>query len=538
MKQRRYFDVAATIGRRSWRADFPYKPQDLISDMEYARVHGALCYNAESLDYSYVSANSEMAKVASQNKRIVGAAMINSAYKYEAGSDYLYEVVDSGIKTFYFAPSVFHTPLLAIDYEPIVEYMIIHDMPLLIQPDYTNYRDFKEFLTAFPELNVIAVEYYWQRNRQLFMLLEKHHNLYFEVGGNQSNDCLDFVKRNFGIHRALFGTQWPVRSMSAIKAVIEYSSVSEADKDLVAFGNAKRLFNLNEDDFPLYDDKDCKFDELAKKVDAGEKLGVPMFDVHSHIIPQEHKTTSSVLYINGGIDSVIKNMDKFGIDKIITAPMEGITTNGINANEQVLDFAKKYPGRVFGFATANVNEPEDMQAVNEYHKKYPQIFVGIKPYWPNQKFDMLDEKLDDWFSYANKNGMFLLWHMDATQIDKAEKLAEKYPNIKFILAHAGYSYEVARGIAKIAKKHNNVYADITITTCTRGAIEFLVNEMGEDKVLFATDLPLRELSTQIAWVCYANVSVDAKKKILSGNMERLLSEYNKEIKKQCGQKKN
>ncbi|MBE5737423.1 MAG: hypothetical protein E7348_03390 [Clostridiales bacterium] len=531
MKQRRYFDVAATIGRRQWRPDFPYKPQDLIDDMAYARVHGALCFNAESLDYSYVAANREMIKASKENKRILSAAMIPAAYKYEAGSDYLKELTDSGVKTFYFAPDRMRNPLNAIDYEPIAEYMIRNNMPLLIQPDYTNYRDFKEFLTAFPELKVIAVEYYWQCNRQLFMLLEKHANLYFEVGGNQSNDCLAFVKRNFGINRALFGTQWPVRSMSAIKALVEYADVSEQDKDLVAFGNAKRLFNLNEEDFPLYDDKDCKFDELARKVDVGEKLDIPIFDVHSHIIPEEDRTTTSVVYINGGIDSVIKNMDKFGIDKIITAPMEGITTNGINANEQVLDFAKKYPGRVYGFATANIHEPEDMAVVNEYHKKYPEIFVGIKPYWPNQQFDMLDERLDEWFSYANENKMFLLWHMDESQIDKAEKLADKYPEIRFILAHAGFSYDVARGIAKIAKTHPNVYADITITICTRKIIEYLVQEMGEDRVLFATDLPLRELSTQIAWVCYADISVEAKKKIMGENMFRLLEEYNKEIKK-------
>ena len=370
------------------------------------------------------------------------------------------------------------------------------------------------------------------------MLLEKHYNLSFEIGGNQSNDCLSFVKRNFGIHRALFGTQWPVRSMSAIKAIIEYSDVSEKDKDLVAFGNAKRLLHLNEEDFALYDDKDCKFDELARKVDAGEKLNVPIFDVHSHIIPEEDRTTSSVVYINGGIDNVIKNMDKFGIEKIITAPMEGITTNGINSNEQVLEFAKKYPEHVYGYVTANIHEPEDMAAVNKYHEEHPDIFVGLKPYWPNQQFDMLDEKLDGWFSYANEKGMFLLYHMDESQLDKAEKLAEKYPNIRFILAHAGYSYDLARGIAKIAKKHPRVYADITITTCTRKIIEYLVSEMGADRVLFATDLPLRELSTQIAWVCYADISVEDKKKILGGNMYRLLNEYEKEIKKQCGPKKN
>ena len=126
--------------------------------------------------------------------------------------------------------------------------------------------------------------------------------------------------------------------------------------------------------------------------------------------------------------------------------------------------------------------------------------------------------------------MFLLWHMDETQLPKAEKLSEKYPEIRFILAHAGFSYELAKGIAKISKKNPNVYADITITTCTRKIIEFLVKEMGEDKLLFATDLPLRELSTQIAWVCYADISIQAKKKILAGNMYRLLQEYQDNLK--------
>jgi predicted TIM-barrel fold metal-dependent hydrolase len=84
------------------------------------------------------------------------------------------------------------------------------------------------------------------------------------------------------------------------------------------------------------------------------------------------------------------------------------------------------------------------------------------------------------------------------------------------------SYPIARKAAEVAKKRANVYVEITYTALTNGVVEYLVAEAGADKVLYGSDMPMRDPAPQLAWVCYAKIPEADKRKILGGNAKRLL----------------
>ena len=149
---------------------------------------------------------------------------------------------------------------------------------------------------------------------------------------------------------------------------------------------------------------------------------------------------------------ITKQLDKLGIDLMITSPWQGISTDGIAANETTLAAHTKYPNRILAYACANPNYNEDLDAVIEYHEKHK--FIGIKPYWPYHKYDILGEKYSKWFEYGNLHKLFMLIHTgDAGIVEKTGVLAEKYPDITYILAHSGISYDVANTNIALAKKH-------------------------------------------------------------------------------------
>ena len=50
----------------------------------------------------------------------------------------------------------------------------------------------------------------------------------------------------------------------------------------------------------------------------------------------------------------------------------------------------------------------------------------------------------------------------------------------------------------------------------------MVDKIGSDRVLFGTDMPMRDPAPQLAWVCYARLSEEDKLKIIGGNIKRLL----------------
>ena len=73
-----------------------------------------------------------------------------------------------------------------------------------------------------------------------------------------------------------------------------------------------------------------------------------------------------------------------------------------------------------------------------------------------------------------------------------------------------------------AKKVSNIYLETATSWGGNGAIEFLVNGAGQDRVLFGSDMPLMDARYQIGRIATSGISDDAKSAVLGGNAVRLL----------------
>ena len=109
-----------------------------------------------------------------------------------------------------------------------------------------------------------------------------------------------------------------------------------------------------------------------------------------------------------------------------------------------------------------------------------------------------------------------------------ERIAKKYPEITFIIAHCGGSeylniYEAAR----VAKENNNVYVDVAISFYWERQIEYLVDMVGDKKILFSTDSNLLAPQQNIGRIAFADISDTAKENIFYRNLKRILTECSK-----------
>ncbi len=78
-------------------------------------------------------------------------------------------------------------------------------------------------------------------NRLLYQLLEKHSNLHVELSGYWAYHAVEFVAREFGADRLLFGTRMPVRDPACAIGQLVYSDISDEDKALIAGDNLRTL---------------------------------------------------------------------------------------------------------------------------------------------------------------------------------------------------------------------------------------------------------------------------------------------------------
>lgn len=520
---RRYIDCGVKLGRTAKReALVPYDAAELAREMERVAIHTAMVESASATNYSYVRGNVEVAEACAANPRLFQLVTCPPTYKWETpqGLDYLPKLLDGGARGVIMRPNNLNHDLDPFDLEPTANILIKRGLPLVLFGTDEEYPKIRNVLEAFPELNVLVMDGRWGSLRHLFPMLEKFPNMYIDICCNQANDIVDVVAKNFGANRIVYSSGYPGRVMSGLKTLIEYSSLSEADKDLVAHGNACRLFKL---DTPKPYDI-CHMDEVEIAMTLGKPLSNWIVnDVHGHVVDEDEITTAGVMMHNSCADSIVKKMDALGIGKIVFSAWEGLFGGGPRPNETVWRAIQNHPDRIYGYATANPNYEDDIDIAINYLEKHKN-FVGLKPYCQMQGRKFNDPVYKPWYEYANKRRLFVLVHSgDQETANQINDIAATYPETTFMMAHSAISFESARINVALAKKHPNVMLEITFTSMTRGAVEYMVREMGSQRVFFGTDQPMRDPGPQLAWAVYAELSIEDKLNVLGRNMENLLA---------------
>jgi predicted TIM-barrel fold metal-dependent hydrolase len=98
--------------------------------------------------------------------------------------------------------------------------------------------------------------------------------------------------------------------------------------------------------------------------------------------------------------------------------------------------------------------------------------------------------------------------------------ARRYPDVKIIMAHlTGVGF---RGVLE-AKGLPNLQVDTSGGYPEEGLIEYAVEHLGPDRVLYGSDRPIRENSVTIGRILGADLPAATKQKLLYGNTARLLN---------------
>ena len=241
-----------------------------------------------------------------------------------------------------------------------------------------------------------------------------------------------------------------------------------------------------------------------------------IFDNHIHLWDKK--------YIKDEISQSRQKQNPFLDAELI----EGFTLEDFQTAAEKLFPGKTYTGLFFGLPLKEF----DLQRSNEYisnvckqencyglYMPEPSLkeipgdffadrFIGFKPYPDLAEFKEPEDfsKLDIDISifdfvpqivleFSNQYGLILLIHLprkgrlnDKRNIWELDKISEKYPDIKVVLAHAGRSYcfeDIRQSINEI-KHMQNLYMDTAMVN------DFLVNRLildvlGPEKLLFGSD---------------------------------------------------
>ena len=140
-------------------------------------------------------------------------------------------------------------------------------------------------------------------------------------------------------------------------------------------------------------------------------------------------------------------------------------------------------------------------------------FVGYKVYldWIGDDYShvRVEEMIGpNEMEIANRLGLIVLLHVPRSErladpeiCKGVEKLSKDYPDANIILAHCGRCYvpDEAKKAMSMMKRYENVYYD-TSMVMDPTVLQIILDNLGSEKMLFATDLPVANMRGRRVYV--------------------------------------
>ncbi len=532
MSRLRFLDGCAMIGWRSNRhPETIWSPAQFERDYDYYGIGAALVYHASAVEYNQDYGNRRLLEEIEGHQTLIPqwVLMPNHTHEMPPADELIPEMLELGVRAARIYPKMHAFPLSDDVSGPLLEGLQERHIPVFADLGELSIDQAANLAERCPELPVVLCGVRWASDRQLEPALERAENLHIETHFFQGHRAYERFVKQFGAERLIFGTGLPDCSPGAAVMMSLYEDIADDERRKIAGGNLMRLLSSVDTDGPAPLDEVPEVaareddDAIVTRLRAGEPLSDELiFDAHAHLAHDGAMGIANNHLPYNDADGLVGTMDRLGIDRAIVSTWSGITHGDPPSNDIMLRGIERYPDRLLGYGTVNPRYPE--VAADEMRRVFHSgQMVGYKPYPPRQRVPLTDARHRPMLEWADRHGAPVLCHGGlsgdrAVTPDQLAELAPLYPNAKFLLAHAGSSWAVAEALVPAARRWGNIYAEITYTSITYGLVEYLVREMGRDRVLFGTDCVMRDAAPQLGWAAWARIPIEDKRMVLGGTI--------------------
>jgi len=219
-------------------------------------------------------------------------------------------------------------------------------------------------------------------------------------------------------------------------------------------------------------------------------------------------------------EDLLATMRDFDIEKCAISSAYAIEYDLEEGNAGCADIVSRFD-ELFGYVVINANYLEASVAEMERYLSREK-FLGIKMHSEHTgiaidspgSFELLKVLAGRW---PDKVAEVHCW--GRAQVDALMKLADAFPRTSFIMVHMGAN-DWKYG-AEQAKSRPNVYPEISCSLVETGKVDWAVEQVGSERVLFGTDLNLLSPALSLGIVLDADISEADRENILYNNARRL-----------------
>lgn len=258
---------------------------------------------------------------------------------------------------------------------------------------------------------------------------------------------------------------------------------------------------------------------------AIKELPKGIVDAHCHIHPRRKAQDTGG--DGAGDEADLTAMaDRFAIEAMWVSPIFGGYSPGADqvaaGNDAIAAFAGAEP-RVRPFA--RIDPLQGGAAMDELARCIEELgCVGVKVWIAPADDRRMDPLMERMLAYGRP---VLIHALDKavgqvpleSRPPQVAELARRFPEAAMIMAHMGGDF--IRGCDAIADVPN-VLTDPSGSYCETGMMEYAVDVLGADRILFGSDAPGASFINNVAKVLAADLTDQDTSKILGANARRLI----------------
>lgn len=253
-----------------------------------------------------------------------------------------------------------------------------------------------------------------------------------------------------------------------------------------------------------------------------------VIDVHGHFGPYDRGLGARVDgFLGGGAPEVAQRGANCGIEITVMSAIHGLMPyrgNALRGNVDAEAAADDHAGIRF-WSIIDPRIPASYEQTDRLLAHRRCMGIKIHPHAHQYEIREFGPAI---FAFAAERKAVVLTHSGdiGSYPEDFVPFADRYPDLRLILAHLGNSDDgsVSRQVHAIRQAHNgNLYVDTSSArSMFSGLIEWAVEQIGHDRVLFGTDTPLYWAGAQKARIETAGLDETAKHAILYENAVSLL----------------
>lgn len=531
-----YFDSFVRIGPRTDKhPSDPWRLTDVLAEMEHCSISGALVASTQSVLYDPMRGNLDLVAQLRPHDHLfpIWNAMPHHGGDFPEPSELGRLMARHGVRAVTLSPATNAWDILASSSRDLLRLLEQNRvLTILGRMEIRDFRDLETLLSRHPKLPVLLNGAVTSDARQVLPLL-RHRNLHLSFDHLHLNRGVEFLVERGHADQLVYGSNTPVMNgavfgsfgmmtaMGAHRCYLDYAEVPDAARRKIAGGNLARLLQGQKPPRLRENHNEDRLMALARR---GRPLSTPVIDMHMHMLDEGLQGAGGANVMpGGGPRAVFRQLKRLGVVGGGFMSWNGpVSADSVAGNATVRRGLEDAPRGYWGLGTfdpVHFTQDELKRLVYELYRD--SRFIGMKPYYVFG-VEYSHSSYDVWWEHGNRLGLYALIHRTRSDEREVDVLAKKYPRVRWLIAHSGCSYRKADQAIEMVRKHRNVCAEITMTSVPMGIMDYLVEHAGEDRVLYGSDLPMRDPRQQLGWVIFSRLTVEQKIKVLGGNALRVL----------------